>query len=116
MKNILILTILINHINFCLNSKLLNTTELTDCAQTTPQSRDDCIQKNYTTIVCCYYKMTFPINANICNGASKSSAGLKREPVFITLAGDIRVQGGLDCNIEFYKLKYFIYLFFVFLI
>lgn len=97
-----------------LSVKLLNATELTLCASTyNPASREVCLNKTYTEIVCCFYQMTFPVKTNVCNGASKSSIGLKSESARITLAGDIRVQGSLDCKSSFINSD-FIFILFLF--
>jgi len=71
--NILLTLLIMSVIKKANNSKLLNMTEITSCGSTpNPTSKEDCLSQNFTSIVCCFYKMTFPIETNICNGASKS--------------------------------------------
>ncbi len=111
-KTVLILFSLINLLNIIQSVKLLNATELSLCQSTeNPESKEFCIGQTYTEIVCCFYQMTFPIEANLCNGASKSSKGLKSDSAKIILAGDIRVQGSLDCNSFFINNGYMLVIF-----
>jgi hypothetical protein len=98
-KRFFLIMTLFNLIKFCFGVKLINATELNDCASVSnPTSSSDCLNRNYTEIVCCFYQMTFPVVTNVCNGASISSRGITSESALITLATDIRVQGSLDCS------------------
>jgi len=107
----------LNLIKITFSVKLLNATELDYCSSTIkPPTKDYCLNKTNSEIVCCFYQMTFPIQTTLCYGTSMSSYGFVDEDNEIKLAGDILIKGVLDCSSNFFYLtNIFIFYFVVYL-
>jgi hypothetical protein len=77
--------------------------EFNSCKEINPTKISDCtVGRNYTTIICCYFNMTYPGSGDICVPFTPASTNLKGR-VDVKLPVNINITGDFDCTGDYFS-------------
>lgn len=81
--------------------------EMVTCMSIVPKTPQDCLNMSstFTTLICCHYSMSYPLEGNICVAMSPSAKGMKKNEVNVTLPVDMTFTGSYTCQGEILSLS-----------
>ena len=94
-----------------------NKDEMSKCIQLVPTSKSDCLTTytNFTSLICCYFNMSSPMNGGVCVPMGFASNGLSKTGVNISLYSNINVLGDYSCRGGYNSFPVIFLIFFIFI-